>query len=177
MSRSLTYKQFLAEAEPCLRKIFIGDDPFDKPIAPEVMGRMIIYYHKYTIEDYLSAAILKVAESFKDKGFYFTGLFCIMDDFFLPHWYFPMDELTSYCEEEENVTLPAVLENVIYSSDANWGIMLSHEGHGVFAGEKYFLDAVCSILPELNNEVYSFLAFWKKFISKIRRIFLGCPNC
>ncbi|HAZ45622.1 MAG TPA: hypothetical protein DDW76_15550 [Cyanobacteria bacterium UBA11369] len=48
-------------------------------------------------------------------------------------------------------------ENVIYSPNGKWGIVISHEWHGMLGGSVAFIEQIHQSIPNLEQQVYDFI--------------------
>lgn len=61
---------------------------------------------------------------------------------------------TSYREyEQEDI----IIENTIYSSHGNWGIIISHEEHAVLGGHKEFIETFKAAYPNYIHDQKKFI--------------------
>ena len=155
---TLAEERYSEEAEPLLRQFFVSDDPYDTPFANEVDDKHILYEYWYEMESPLLDAITHVARVYKDEGFYVT----ILDrpsgkEQKQPyHWYIRFDDIDKY----PNIVGP--FQNVIYSASGLWAIMCSDEHHGLLGGRQDFINNIIALLPDITDQVDSFLDFWAK---------------
>jgi hypothetical protein len=64
---------------------------------------------------------------------------------------------TSYREyEQEDI----IIENAIYSSHGNWGIIISHEEHAVLGGHKQCIETFKAAYPDYINDQKSLYKPW-----------------
>ena len=79
------------------------------------------------------------------------------EDFFKQgdHWWC---QFPSY---EDYLNLPLVLENAIYSIKGNWGIVISHEDHGVVGGTEEFINQVREQYPQASSEIVDLKEAWQ----------------
>lgn len=167
--RSLTESEFKSEAEPVLRRVFASDNPFDhQPFAIQIPVRRILfgleYDLKFIIRPPLIDAIVAAASSIGDTGCYFTALLRMNQEVNgeFNHWYIPFAEISAYKKHDYEVFRSAFnWENVLYSPQGEWGIMTSHEGHGLLGGTQEFVDEVRRRIPDLDEQVYPFLKLWQ----------------
>ena len=71
------------------------------------------------------------------------------------HWWCEYPTYTEY------LSLPLVLENAIYSKNATWGMMISHEDHAVIGGDEKFVDTLRAAYPEWRIDIQELTRFWK----------------
>ena len=106
---SLTEAEYLSEAEPKLRQVFVHDDPFTHPFMPSVAG-LIIAPYKYIIEPPLTDAVIKAASSIGDQGCYLSLLWRNKDGTEPAHWYIPLSEFHDAYVGDEELTKLMMLE-------------------------------------------------------------------
>jgi len=160
--RVLTEDEFKVEAEPALRQIFLRDNPFEPAFSPDVPGKRILfgleYDLKYIVRPPLIDAVVSAASSTGDMGCYFTKLWRTTGS---NHWYLPFSEISAYKEGNEEFQFVFLSENVLYSPQGKWGLMTSHEYHGLLGGTQEFIDEVHRLVPDLDEQVYGFLENWQ----------------
>ncbi len=123
-----------------MRKVFVGDDPFEPSFAPNIQGRRIIYgyEYKYCIEHPFTDALIEAASKLGNEGCYISTLWRPSHEPW--HWYIPFSEFNSaYVENEKefdefDMRHVFALENVLYSSQGRWGMMFSHKSHALLGG-------------------------------------------
>lgn len=76
---TLTEKEFKAEAEPILRRVFSTDNPFaSHPFAETIPERRVLFGDEYDLKNMVSPllldALIAAASSVGDTGCYFTML-------------------------------------------------------------------------------------------------------
>ena len=165
----LTEEQFKAEAEPILRQVFVNDDPFEFPFSPNIQGRRIIFPHQGKIERPLIEAIVNAASNLGDTGCYFTQLWPSPDR--VNHCYISLSEfLDTYSAPPGSpklislqTNMEILSENVLYSAQGTWGVMLSHEYHGMLGGPPEFIEEIRRDIPDLDQQVYLFLNRFQSF--------------
>lgn len=163
---TLTEAEFRLEAEPFLRQVFVNDKQFDQPFAPNVVGRKIIYPCEAVIESPLIDAVIAAAANLGDTGCYISLLPTAYPGDEPGHCYIHLSEfLRVYAgTKEEDVQLRLRLgmdiywsDNVIYSASGKWGLMKSHERHGLLGGPPEFIEEIRAAIPDLDEQVYGFL--------------------
>lgn len=159
----LTDAQYQIEAEPILRKVFVNDDPFDNTFSLNITERLILYRCETYLEADLIEGLVAAASDLGDTNCYLTNLF--RDDEKPNDYYLPLSELHdeyvgSSCNDvptEEGLDLTCWIEYVIYSAGGKWGLMVSHEHHGMLGGSSEFINKVREFVPNLDEQVYLFL--------------------
>ncbi|WP_107669627.1 hypothetical protein [Cyanothece sp. BG0011] len=159
----LTELQYKKEAEPILKKIFIDDDPFGKCVNSSIEESLIVFPCRSYIEPHLIEGIIKVAYKLKEKNCYLTNIFRYDDT--PNHYYISLSELSEeYLRSSSNISSNEVtlkiddwIEYVIYSEKGTWGLMISHERHGILAGSSQFINIIRQSVSDLDNQVHLFL--------------------
>lgn len=158
---TLSEERFRREAAPILRRVFVREDPWDEPFAPDVEERRLLYPVSYVPDSALLDAIAFAALETGDSGLYWSVMerpeSKMQDRTY--HWYIPFEEIKVY----ESFTEPYVLENVLYSPRGQWGIMTSHENHALLGGTTAFFEAMRRVAPGFDDvkQVQAFLSDWK----------------
>jgi hypothetical protein len=171
--------EFRECAEPQLKKVFPGYndemDAFTEPCSPELPGRIILFpciggiFEDRTgnFDSCLSAQVLiNAASKLGDIGCYL-----------IPWWngpsnfcYIPLDEFVEcYAGKPGSNSLigiklsiyPYSSESVIYSSQGQWGLLMSHEYHAILVGSEDFIEEIRLATPNIDNQVYAFFDHWK----------------
>lgn len=79
------------------------------------------------------------------------------------HWYIPFSQISAYQQQDALFGNVFALENVLYSAQGKWGIMLNPEGFGLLCGSTQFMEVVGRRVPDLDQQVYQFLAYWRSY--------------
>ena len=160
----ITHSEFTNKLEPILRRVFVNDNPFIRPLNDRVQARAIVYPCSagYWIEPPLTDALITAASNLGDRGCYISLLWRPQNEPW--HWYIPFEEFIEvYVEESQKYVeyqfsqQASLCETVIYSPQGKWGIILSHEFHGVIGGSAEFLEDIRSVVPFFDEQVYAFL--------------------
>jgi hypothetical protein len=163
MIRSMTETDYLQEAKNALLKLCGTEfpDPFLDPFSSEVRRSLVLYpYISGLPDDQLMKSIVAVASKLGDDGFYLSANFKRpADNKYVYHWYVSFDDILNYKE----ITLPHIMEYILYSPQGIWGIVSSDETHGVLGGSDSFVNEVTHSISEIDNQVLDFLEYWKKF--------------
>ncbi len=163
--QTLTEAEYLSEAEPKLRQVFADDNPFTTPFKPSVSERLIIAPYKFIIEPPLTEAVITAASSIGDQGCYLSLLWRDETGSEPAHWYIPLSEFHhAYIGDENHQALIAyenpffsLSENAIYSSQGEWGIIVTHEWFGLLGGTPEFISVIRSCVPDIGQQVLKFL--------------------
>lgn len=163
--QTLTEAEYLSEAEPILRQIFVHNDPFTHPFSSSVSERLIIAPYKYVIDPPLIDAVINAASRVGDQGCYLSLLWKDKDRTEPAHWYIPLSEFhDAYVENENHQALIAcenpffsLRESAIYSAQSKWGIIVTHEWFGLLGGTPEFISVMRSSIPDIEQQVLKFL--------------------
>jgi hypothetical protein len=176
--RILTEPEYQLEAESFLRIVFTNDDPFAEPFHQKIKARRLIFDYHYELESPLADAIIESAISLGDGECYMSDLWrgpgtnINGEKIYSPeHWQmsFKEFEMVHLCKdgftEFKDFDLGDVFssEHVIYSTKGEWGVMMSHERFGLLGGSSEFIAKIEELFPELNNQVYGFLDYFRYF--------------
>jgi hypothetical protein len=183
---ALTEAQYRVESEPLLRNIFINDDPFDKPFMSGVMSRRIIFDYHYLLKPPLTDAIISAGLKLGDEGCYVSSFWRPGPEYGEPkepyHWYLSWSEFKLYYvgvgDAEDTIYEEFHLDNiygehVLYSPQGKWGVMISHEHYGLLGGTVDFVEEVSRNFPELDQQVYKFLEYFRDFKANYEQATLG----
>ncbi|MEC4853420.1 MAG: hypothetical protein SAJ12_20765, partial [Jaaginema sp. PMC 1079.18] len=80
------------------------------------------------------------------------------------HFYIPFSEINLYYSYEnfpDDLKWISLSENILFSPSGKWGVITSHEHHALIGGTQEFIDRIIANIPEIQNQVYEFLEFWK----------------
>jgi|JFJP01.1.fsa_nt_gi hypothetical protein len=160
---TLSEDEFHREAEPALRQVFVSDEPFDEPFSPNVTARRIVYPCFEYIEPPLIDAIVAAAINVGDPGCYLYNLWTGKED--LRHCYIPFSEFSAAYLGTGDINdlighklgMIPDSENILYSPTGKWGIIVSHEHHGMLGGVVEFIEDIHRSIPDLDEQVYNFI--------------------
>ena len=172
---TLTEDEFLLEAEPFLRKVFVHDNPFKEPFSSQVIGRTIIYPCDGENDLLLIDALINAAVKLGDTGCYISLISTGYPEDGPAHCYILLSEfLEGYSGTEEDRLIgprlginPYTSDSVIYSAQGKWGLMKSHEGFGLLGGSLEFIEEIRGYVPDLDKQVYG-------LSKRLRDLLLDC---
>lgn len=163
---SLTEAEFKREAEPILRLIFDTNDPFDRqPFAPNIPEKKILFGFQYIVQQPLLQAVVTAASKLGDTGCYFSSLWWASPDV-LYNWYIPFEEIYTYSDDNSPISPVILSEQVLYSPQAQWGIMTTHTRHALLGSTKKFMEELGKLIPDIDDQVYNFLDEWRYYKSR-----------
>lgn len=162
MIRSMTEADYIKDAKSALMKLCGTEfpDPFFEPFPSKVEKSLILYPYVGGIpDDELMKSIVACASKLGDSGFYLSAnIKHLSDEKHGYHWYVSFDEILNYKE----ITLPHIMEYILYSPQGIWGIVSSDEMHGALGGSDIFVNEVIRLVSKIDDQVLDFLAYWKK---------------
>ncbi|MBW4497539.1 MAG: hypothetical protein KME26_31630 [Oscillatoria princeps RMCB-10] len=158
---TLSQTEFRLEAEPALRQVFVNDDAFDEPFSPNVVARRIVYPCFQYIEPPLINAIVDAASTVGDAGCYIYDIWAVERQ----HYYISLSEFpetypgipSAKANRRNNLGMSLELENTLYLPTGKWGIMISHERHGMLGGTVEFMQCIQQAIPDIDRQVYNFI--------------------
>lgn len=156
----LSDTEFHVAAYPALQRLFVNADPYDAPFATHVRVRRILFPYDYEMEAPLLDSIINYATKHGDDGFYYSILGDSMNANKLPiirTWLVPFMDLPAY----QAMTEP--LANVIYSPTGLWGIMGSHESHGLLGGHADLAECLTQQNLDFEQQIATFIENWKHY--------------
>jgi len=155
----LTDLHFLQET---WSEIFVSNDPFAWPFADRIKSGLIFYPTEgYHLTEGQYKAMVAAAKSAGDDGFIFSiteGAGNIVErgeDWLYQHWWCEFPPYDEYLRPSLN------LENCVYSRNAIWGIMISHEDHAVVGGDSRFVAALRAAYPQWQDDTRKLIETWK----------------
>ena len=163
----LTDAEFRQTAYPALHRLFVCDDPYDAPFAPDVSVRWILFPYDFVLTWSnwpLQDVILNYAQRHAEVGFYYSILGRPTADgehstaeggiSVYRTWFVPFTELDAY----ERMSEP--IKNIIYSPGGRWGILCSDESHGLLGGDADLAPFLAPWTRALERQVHEFIDNW-----------------
>lgn len=160
MIKRLNLNEYNENARQALLKLCGKENPnpFEKPFLATVKYKIIIAGGAPRRN--IINAIAIAATKFGDKGFYLHDLEInnsdcdnIKQNY---DWYVTFDDINIYGE----VTLIDHIDYVYFSPKGVWGIVTS-DTHCVIGGSKEFLEEVCSLVPDIQDDTLEFINYWE----------------
>ncbi|MEL4896597.1 hypothetical protein [Crocosphaera sp. Alani8] len=168
----LTEAEYEAKAEPILRKVVVNDDPFRNPFSPNITERLILFRCEPYLEFNLIEGLITAASYLGDTHCYLRNFSLLIDPetkIIEPQNYYM--SLSEFYEEQVgaglNIDFSFWIDYIIYSPQGTWGLMISHESHGMLGGSPQFINKIREFVPNLDNQIQLFL---QKFQSIKRHI-------
>lgn len=150
-------------------RIFTSNNPFEDCFSKEIKKVNLLFPvdgYKLIKKQY-DALIFTIRNIYVDEEIFVSeiesesirDIFRPNNDdtkYVLKHW--AIDLSTSY---DEYIGMDINVENAIYSSKSNWGIIVSHEEHAVIGGNTEFFDTFKTIYNEFDDSIVSFQEYWE----------------
>jgi hypothetical protein len=169
---SLNNQDFKVEAENIINQVFIDLEPRNACFNEKIKNRCILFpcYIELSqsphIEDWgLLSAITNSATAMGDLGCYISYL-AWDGELGNTNAFIPTSNLMSaFGYESEGMMcyqldMPMGYEYVVFSSSANWGVIVSQYEHfALIGGCDDFMNAFYKSFPDIRNQVYLFLEF------------------
>ena len=164
----LSETEYKEKAEPILNKVFTGNDEdrsplYGKPFNSNITSRVIVYPCHSEISEAISLeGLVKAAEKEGDEGIY------ILPSLFAPdnYCYVPLSEFVDGYAGISALS-PSIYEAgadilddqcIFYGSNGTWGLITEFESLGILGGTPQFIEEIRSSTPNLDLQVYGFLA-------------------
>lgn len=161
----LTDTQFRLEAEHLLRQVFVHDNAYEQPFAPNVPVRKVIYPCFGNFKEAVSIeALITAATEIGDTGCYIS--LGIVESGQPSHCYVPLPELyEGYAGKPGSDKLIGVqlgmyvhkIYTTIFSDRGKWGILTAEDGLALLGGTFEFITILQRYIPNLDTQVYLFL--------------------
>lgn len=144
------------ELKKIYNKVFDSYDPFAPAVSTMFSVKAVLFptdsYH-LTLEQF--GALIHALSIQRENEFYISEIEYSLDPFIKgEHWF------CSQLRFEEYTNLPIGVENAVYSTNGNWGIVLSHELHALLVCHKPFWDAFRKKYTNWKNDKIEFLNYW-----------------
>lgn len=162
----LSKSEYLRKGKLIQDKIFTGLNLYSSsPIFSEVITeRLILFNYEdnsgYTLSKRLEEAIFMAAKEIGETGLYISILthedYSIEDDPL--YWHLDLSEEDLY----QNL-IWGPLENIIFSENGTWGVLLSFDGIGLLGGKKQFISQIKLRIPDIDYQLSEFLEYWKDY--------------
>lgn len=156
--KALTESEYLLDAEPALRRVFLNDNPLIPIFGQAVEKRKVLYEYR-TPDAEITPVVVQVASELGDDGFFFSNLMRRPSDpVDANHWWIPFDEVSIFLSCNTDIfNFAYQLENVIYSPSGQWGLMWTFENLGILAGTGSYIDRFCQIIPSIEEQLKNYL--------------------
>lgn len=140
------------------RKIFQTTDPFTWPFQSNILtGRILFPTDGYHLTELQYKSLLNAIRCTGTSSFLLAIVesdqnYLKKDQSF---WKCELPEYREYCD------IDIALENAIFSPSGHWGILISHEMHGILGAGKSFVSSFNASAGDGIQEVDAFESQWK----------------
>ncbi len=145
-------------------KIFKDANPFGKMFNDFVKQKIILCpTDGYYLSRNQFNALMQASRQLGESSFYL----CETEGHFLDNsnekdsYSFGYGELSNEISYEEYKKLRIVLENALYSTNGSWGVIISHEDHGVVGGTNNFIESFKKLYPQWAHDYKNFVKLWE----------------
>lgn len=141
-----------------INAIFQSTDPFADAGRDAFPVKAVLYPTKgYHLNESQFTALLKACAEIGEKEFFVSQIEADSEAELPKDWNWRCVSPTY----EEYYELPLVIENAHYSKNGTWGILVSHESHGLLVSTEDFWDAFKSTYTNWDDDYRNFEEYWK----------------
>ena len=156
----------LSNPDPCRKKIesiFRSTNPFRDSGRDKFPVKAVLYPENgYHLNERQFIALTETLDTLGEEGFFVSQVEAEIQNEMTRSWNWFCSS-PSYDEYQE---MPLVLENAHYSLNETWGILISHEMHGLLVAQKDFWDIFRSIYPIWDEDHARFKERWEEIEEK-----------
>ncbi|OMD34715.1 hypothetical protein BSK56_33480 [Paenibacillus borealis] len=145
-------------------KVFKNNDPFANCFTDNIQAKLLLFpTDGYYLQEEQFYVLRQAISHFGEDDFFISE---IEGDSFSKslssgsyehsHW---VGATSSTFDDYTDI--PIVIENAIYSTCGNWGVIISHEGHAVLGGNAELIEQVQSLYPEHVTCKQKFIEYWE----------------
>jgi hypothetical protein len=153
-----------AELRQCFNRVFISRSPWEPAGVATLPCRAVLYPtdgYQLTKEQY--HAVRSAMGIVNDRTFALSPVEAEPE---ARNWHAAEDFLRHYVGTDapygEYVRHSYPIENAIYSTTGTWGILLSHEYHGLLVCNRPFWNAFSATYPQYRADLREFLSKWSE---------------
>lgn len=160
MTSKISDPNLLMKAKEAFTTLFKSPDPFDEPFQPNTSIRKILYPTEYELSEEQYAAIASAAIALGESTAFISETEGHKKGLGFEDWGHWRIDLRDYpYPAMRNLEWCSLMESSIYSINATWGLIISHEQHAVIGGPLNFFEMLRTNLPDLENQIQEFLSF------------------
>ena len=143
------------------KKIFSNNDPFNNVFNNYIEKKILIFPTKgYYLSKDQYDNLIKVLDFFLEKEIFISEIENGEESFENTVEYcFNHNRIELKTSYEEYLKIPVFLENILYSTTAKWGMMISHENHALLGGSSKFIEKFLENYSYLEDKE-KFLRYW-----------------
>jgi hypothetical protein len=145
----------------CFYRVFKSHDPFEPAGRDDMPIKTVLFMtDSYHLEQRQFYALANTLRDCGESDFFVTETEGVADPFGSPNskrgsWHCVSPSFAEYTQ------IPTGIENAVYSKDGSWGILLSHELHGLLVCRHQFWDTFQKWYPLWKYDVKEFIEFWR----------------
>jgi len=145
-------------------KVFKNKDPFDDCFTDNIQAKLLLFpTDGYYLQEEQFNVLRQAISHLGEAGFFISEIegdcfseLSSSESYEHGHW---VGDVSSTFEDYADI--PIVLENAVYSSCGNWGVLISHEGHAVLGGRKELIEQVQTLYPQYKTCKQRFTEYWE----------------
>lgn len=150
------------KAREAFTTLFKSPDPFDESFQANTSIRKILYPTEYELSEEQYAAIASAAIALGESTAFITQTEGHKKGSGFEDWDHWQIDLRDYpYPAMRDLEWCPLMESSIYSSNAIWGLIISHEQHAVIGGSLNFFEMFRTNLPDWESQTQEFLSLWK----------------
>jgi hypothetical protein len=142
-------------------RLFKSTDPFQAVAQDDLPTRVVLFPTAgYHLADDQFQALQATLKDLNEPEFFIseiegpTGLFDVNSPWKRGHWECVNPKFEEYAE------LPIGIENALYSGRGTWGILISHEDHGLLVCQQSFWEIFRRRYTGWEEDVKMFVEYW-----------------
>ncbi len=159
MIRSLKDKNL---AKMAFEELFSSTNPFEPAGRTDLPVRVVLFpTDSYHLQSDQFEALIRAARNCNELSLFVSELesanpFDLTSRWKREHW-----EATNPTFEEYS-SLPLGIENALYSENGTWGVLLSHELHGLLVCTEQFWQVFRDRYSKYHNDFQEFINYWER---------------
>jgi hypothetical protein len=164
--RKLRDEAELAQSQAAFEAVFRTADPFDHPFQDEVEARDLLYPVGFRLDEKEFHAVAEAAGKLGEGRAFISEVEGYSGSRWATRNHWEIDLGTYPYPQLASQGFIDVMENAIYSTAGNWGLLISHEQHALAGGAPLF---VSSLRRKLDRDHMSdFLSFWRENLERFQ---------
>jgi hypothetical protein len=162
--QKITDIEAIKNLERNFHKVFKNIDPFDNCFTDNIQAKLLLFpTDGYYLQEEQFNVLRRAISYFGEADFFISEIEgdCFSESlssgsYEHSHW----GGATS-STFEDYTDIPIVIENAVYSTCGNWGVIISHEGHAVLGGSIELIELVQSLYPQYVTCKQRFIEYWE----------------
>lgn len=150
------------QAKIAFQKLFSSTDPFDPAGRTEFSVRAVLFpTDSYHLDSEQFEALIRAARNGHESNFFISEMessdpFDLNARWKRKHW------LCTDPTFEEYSSLMIGVDNALYSTSGSWGVLLSHELHGLLVCQEPFWRGFANNYPNWKDDLGEFVSYWDR---------------